>query len=105
VFGCIVAIANSSIITTMAKGKSLRDALKLKKEDVLKKLGKVPPIKVHCSILAIDALHEAIYDYYKKNNLTLPDGLEKTHERIKNTLHTIKDKHKEYVELQEKAME
>lgn len=105
VFGCIIAIANSSIITTMVKGRSLEEALKLRKEGILKKLGKVPPIKVHCSVLAIDALHEAIYDYYVKNKLELPDGLEQVHNRIKKTLHIIKDKHKEYVELQEKIME
>jgi nitrogen fixation NifU-like protein len=61
-FGCVVAIANSSMITTMAKGRTIEEALKITKDDVLRKLGKIPQIKVHCSILAIDALQEAIYD-------------------------------------------
>lgn len=105
VFGCIVAIANSSMITTMVKGKVLEEALKVKKGDVLGKLGKVPSIKVHCSVLAIDALHEAIYDYLTKNKLSVPKELKKDHERIRKTLHTIKEKHEEYVELQEKILE
>jgi len=104
VFGCIVAIANSSMITTMVKGKTLEEALKLKKENVLGKLGKVPPIKIHCSVLAVDALHEAIYDYLGKNKLPIPQVLEKDHERITKTLHTIREKHKEYVKLQEKIL-
>jgi len=105
VFGCIVAIANSSMITMMVKGKPLEEALKLKKEDILGKLGKVPPIKVHCSVLAADALYEAIYNYLTKNKLTVPEELKKDHERIIKTLQTIKEKHKEYVEMQEKLLE
>jgi len=105
VFGCIVAIANSSMITTIVKGKTLEEALNIKKEDVLGKLGKVPSIKFHCSVLAVDALHEAIYDYLSKNKLSVPKELKKDHERIRKTLHTIKEKHKEYVELQEKILE
>ena len=64
--GCAAAIASSSLVTEIAKGKTLNEALKLKKEDVLKQLGGLPPIKIHCSLLAIDALKEAIYNYLKK---------------------------------------
>jgi len=103
-FGCIVAIANSSMITTMVKGKTLDEALKIKKEDILKKLGKVPPIKVHCSILAVDALHEAIYDYFFKNKLPIPENLLKEHERIQQTLKTVEEKHKEYMEFEKKVL-
>ena len=84
--GCTVAIANTSLLTTMVKGKKLEDALKIKKEDLIKRLGQpLPPFKIHCSILAIDALKEAIYDYYLKNKLEIPEDLEKEHQRITKT--------------------
>ena len=66
-FGCTVAIANSSLITTLVRGKTLDEALKITKDSILKKLKKVPPIKIHCSVLAVDALHKAIDDYLVKN--------------------------------------
>lgn len=66
--GCVAAIANSSITTEMAKGKTLDDALKITKDDVVAELGGLPPSKVHCSMLALDALHEAIKKYQEKNN-------------------------------------
>jgi len=67
-FGCVAAIASSTIITDLAKGKTISKALKLNKDDVLKELGELPPIKIHCSVLAIDALHEAINDYRSKKD-------------------------------------
>lgn len=73
--GCTVAIANSSLITTMVKEKTLDEALKITKDDILKKLKKVPPIKIHCSILAVDALHKAIEDYLAKNPPPPPPSL------------------------------
>ncbi len=65
-FGCGAAVATSSMITEMAKGKSLDEALKITRSDVAENLGGLPPIKMHCSNLAADALHEAIKDYQKK---------------------------------------
>jgi len=103
VFGCVVAVANTSMLTTMVKGKSLEDALKIDKEELIKKLGgreKIPPIKIHCSILAADALHEAIYNYYKKNNLPVPKQLEIEHERIQKTIEEIEKRHKEFFRLE-----
>ncbi|MEM5829716.1 MAG: iron-sulfur cluster assembly scaffold protein [Candidatus Aenigmatarchaeota archaeon] len=105
-FGCIVAIANSSMLTTMVKGKTLEEVMKIKKEDLIKKLGKpLPPFKIHCSILAIDALHEALYNYYLKKKLPIPEELKKEHERIKKTLSEIEGKHKEFVEMERKLLE
>lgn len=66
-FGCAAAIATSSMITDLAKGKTLEEAEKITREDVAKNLDGLPPIKMHCSNLAADALHEAIEDYRKKN--------------------------------------
>jgi nitrogen fixation NifU-like protein len=65
-FGCGAAIATSSMATELAMGKSIEEAMKLTRADVAKSLGGLPPIKMHCSNLAADALHEAIKDYQKK---------------------------------------
>jgi nitrogen fixation NifU-like protein len=64
--GCASAIATSSMITDLAKGKSLKDAQKISRDDVAEALEGLPPIKMHCSNLASDALREAIEDYKKK---------------------------------------
>ncbi len=65
-FGCAAAIATSSMITEIAKGKTLDDALKIDRETVAEKLGGLPPIKMHCSNMAARALHKAIEDYKNK---------------------------------------
>ena len=65
-FGCGAAVATSSMITELAKNKTLEDALKVNRQNVADSLGGLPPIKMHCSNLAADALHEAIKDYQKK---------------------------------------
>ena len=68
--GCVAAIATSSITTEIAKGKTLNAAKKITNKDVAKKLGGLPPIKMHCSNLAADALRKAIENYEKQNNNT-----------------------------------
>jgi len=65
-FGCGAAIATSSMITELAKGKTLEEGLKISRGDVADNLGGLPPIKMHCSNLAADGLHAAIQDYLKK---------------------------------------
>jgi nitrogen fixation NifU-like protein len=64
--GCAAAIATSSMVTELAKGKTLEAAMKLTRNDVADSLGSLPPIKMHCSNLAADALHKAITDYKNK---------------------------------------
>lgn len=64
--GCAAAIATSSIITDLAKGKTIEDALKITKDNIVEELEGLPQMKVHCSLLAIDALHAAIKDYQEK---------------------------------------
>jgi len=65
-YGCGSAIATSSMITDIARGKTLEEALKITRADVADSLGGLPPVKMHCSNLAADALHAAIEDYYKR---------------------------------------
>ncbi|MGD0978697.1 MAG: Fe-S cluster assembly scaffold protein NifU [Candidatus Bathyarchaeia archaeon] len=66
-FGCGSAIATSSMITELAKGKTLEEGLKITRANVADELGGLPAVKMHCSNLAADALHAAIEDYYKKH--------------------------------------
>ena len=65
-FGCAAAIATSSMITQLAKGKTLKQAEKITRNDVADSLKGLPPIKMHCSNLASDALKAAIKDYKEK---------------------------------------
>jgi nitrogen fixation NifU-like protein len=65
-FGCGAAIATTSMTTELAKGKTLDEAMKITREQVAEELGGLPPVKMHCSNLAADALHEAIKDYREK---------------------------------------
>jgi nitrogen fixation NifU-like protein len=65
-FGCGAAIATTSMTTELAKGKTLDEAMKITRQDVADELGGLPPIKMHCSNLAADALHEAIKDFRRK---------------------------------------
>lgn len=65
-FGCGSAIASSSLITEMVKGKSLNDAASIKNTEIAQELS-LPPVKIHCSVLAEDAIKAAIEDYKKHN--------------------------------------
>lgn len=65
-YGCTAAIATSSVLTELVKGKTIDDALKLTRDDVANELGGLPAVKMHCSNLAADALREAIKDYRNK---------------------------------------
>jgi len=66
-FGCGAAIATSSIATEMIKGKTIEEALTLTNKEVVHALDGLPTIKLHCSVLAEEAIHEAIADYYRKD--------------------------------------
>ena len=65
-FGCPAAVASTDVVCELAKGKTIKDAKKLSKDDVIKKLKGMPAEKIHCSVLGIDALKLAIEDYENK---------------------------------------
>jgi FeS cluster assembly scaffold IscU len=72
-FGCGSAIASSSLATEWLKGKSLDDAMRIDNMDIVEELA-LPPVKIHCSVLAEDAIKAAIADYQHKNGITAPQA-------------------------------
>jgi nitrogen fixation protein NifU and related proteins len=79
-FGCAAAISTSSMVTELVKGKSIDEALKISNKAVAEALGGLPPIKMHCSVLAEEALRSALADYYKRQGKEPPFEL-KEHTR------------------------
>lgn len=78
-FGCGAAIATSSMATELVKGKSIREALEVTNVAVMQALDGLPPVKVHCSLLAEEAIHAALWDYAEKHHITI-EGLQKPQE-------------------------
>ncbi len=76
-YGCGAAIAASSVTTEIIKGKTISEALKITNEQVVEELGGLPPIKLHCSVLAEEAIKTAIADYYKKEGVLSEEDIEK----------------------------
>ena len=79
-FGCGAAIATSSMATELIKGKSIDEALKLTNSAVVEALDGLPPVKVHCSVLAEEAVKTALADYYKKIGREVDFEIEKSHD-------------------------
>jgi len=75
-FGCGAAVATSSMATELIKGKSVYDALKLTNKSVMEALDGLPTIKIHCSLLAEEAVHAALWDYAEKKGIKI-EGLKK----------------------------
>jgi len=74
-FGCGAAIATSSMATELIKGKPIEEAIKLTNSAIVEALEGLPPVKIHCSVLAQEAIHSAIADYYKRKGQEPPAGL------------------------------
>ncbi len=75
-FGCGAAIATSSVATELVKGKTIEEALKITNKAVVEQLGGLPKEKLHCSVLAEEAIQAAILDYCEKNGKELPEALQ-----------------------------
>ena len=74
-FGCGAAVATSSMATELVKGKTVQEALEVTNKAVMEALDGLPPVKVHCSLLAEEAIHAALWDYAEKHNIKI-EGLE-----------------------------
>lgn len=83
-FGCGAAVATSSMATEMIIGKTVQEALQITNKAVMEALGGLPPVKVHCSLLAEEAVHAALWDYATKNNLVI-EGLKPPVKDIEET--------------------
>ncbi|MEM2941907.1 MAG: iron-sulfur cluster assembly scaffold protein [Candidatus Bathyarchaeia archaeon] len=90
--GCVASVACGSVLTELVKNKTVEEALRLTKEDVLNALGGLPEPKIHCSMLALDSLSDAVLDYLLKKGETAPETLVEKHERIKPLLAEMKKK-------------
>ena len=80
-FGCGAAVATSSMATELVKGKTIYEALQVTNKAVMEALDGLPPVKVHCSLLAEEAIHAALWDYAEKHGIKI-EGLEKPREDI-----------------------
>jgi nitrogen fixation NifU-like protein len=92
-FGCIAAIVTSSMLAGMARGKTIEEAIKISRQDIVNHVGGLPQHKIHCSVLASSALREAIYDYLRKNNRPIPEDLRKQHEIAERITRGIENSH------------
>ena len=75
-FGCGAAVATSSMATELVKGKTIYEALEVTNKSVMEALDGLPPVKVHCSLLAEEAIHAALWDYAEKHGIKI-EGLDK----------------------------
>jgi len=90
-FGCGAAVATSSIATELVKGKTVEEALQVTNKAVVEALDGLPPVKVHCSLLAEEAIHAALWDYATKKGITI-EGLK----RPKSDIHEDEEDEEEY---------
>ena len=75
-FGCGAAVATSSMATELVKGKNIQEAMEVTNKEVMEALDGLPPVKVHCSLLAEEAIHAALWDYAQKHGIVI-EGLDK----------------------------
>ena len=87
-FGCGAAIATSSMATTLIKGKTVQEALEVTNKAVMEALDGLPPVKVHCSLLAEEGIHAALWDYAEKKGIKI-EGLERPVSDISEKEHNV----------------
>ncbi|MBN1858341.1 iron-sulfur cluster assembly scaffold protein [Candidatus Bipolaricaulota bacterium] len=92
-FGCTAAIATSSMVSVLAKGKTVDEAITITNSQVAAELGGLPAPKMHCSSLAADALNEAIHEYFIAEKRPIPATLEQRHERIARHRKELEDRY------------
>jgi len=100
-FGCTAAIATSSMVSDLAKGKTVQEAIAVTNQNVASELGGLPPVKMHCSALAADALNEAIYTYLSQEGKEIPEALQKRHARIEKTVTTLEKRYAAFMDKEE----
>ncbi len=104
-FGCVAAISVSSMATEMLKGKTIAAAQDLDAGEIIDSLEGLPPVKRHCSVLAIDALNEALYDYFIRQDRPIPAKMQTKHERLEKEKAMIKEKFGDWIAMEEEKLE
>lgn len=89
-FGCGAAVATSSMATELVKGKTVQEAMLVTNKAVMEALDGLPPVKVHCSLLAEEAIHAALWDYAKKNGIVI-EGLKKPVDDVEELEEKVED--------------
>ncbi|MCK5247920.1 iron-sulfur cluster assembly scaffold protein [Candidatus Bipolaricaulota bacterium] len=97
-FGCTAAIATSSMVSDLAKGKTVEEAIAVTNQNVASELGGLPPIKMHCSALAADALNEAIYAYLSQEGKEIPKALQERHARIEKEVAALEKRYAAFMD-------
>ena len=97
-FGCTAAIATSSMVSDLAKGKTVEEAIAVTNQNVASELGGLPPIKMHCSALAADALNEAIHTYLSREGKEIPEALQKRHARIEKEVAALEKRYAAFMD-------
>ena len=93
-FGCGAAVATSSMATELVIGKTIEEALKITNRSVAEALDGLPPVKMHCSLLAEESLHAALWDYAKKNGITI-EGLKEPVDDVHDHNHGHEDEYED----------
>ena len=89
--GCAASVARGSVLTELVMGKTVEKALQVTKDDIVSALGGLPEQKIHCSVLADDALKDALRDYLSRNNLPIPQELIEKQEKMKLLLKEMQE--------------
>jgi nitrogen fixation protein NifU and related proteins len=104
-FGCTAAIATSSMVSDLAKGKTVEEAIAVTNQDVASELGGLPPVKMHCSAMAADALNEAIHCYMVQEGKEIPEALQKRHARIEKEIAALEKRYAAFMDKGDKKKE